>query len=211
MSSASQPEMKDCKVDMSGDDDQLVDEILNELNEDGIATEVPPETLENDLNTNLRNMQELTENNPAHMEQPTMPPMMDIEYNSPDNSGTSIKNLIKKPIIVFCISFIIFNNNLRLIVFLYNFLNNYVFLYTSILKYFWKMFVKPYYVKLKFQGKGYYLYKNTRNTITPQFGYSHRFYIYSFFLCVKFITKTTLILFGTNYSTIKSTTTNIFM
>ena len=53
-----------------------------------------------------------------------------------------------------------------------------------------------FFVKLKFKGKGYYLYKNTRNTITTQFGHSHRIYIYSFFVSVKFLSKTSVLLFG---------------
>ena len=52
------------------------------------------------------------------------------------------------------------------------------------------------FIKLKFTGKGYYIYKNLRNTVAPQFGYSHRLYIYSFFSYIKFLTKTKLILFG---------------
>jgi len=59
-------------------------------------------------------------------------------------------------------------------------------------------FSKIFFNKLKFKGKGYYIYKNTRNTITPQFGHSHRIYIYSFFLTVKFLTKTTVFLFGSS-------------
>lgn len=57
-------------------------------------------------------------------------------------------------------------------------------------------FYKPTFKKLKFRGKGYYIYKNIRNTIAPQFGYSHRLYIYSYFNHVKFIGKTKIILFG---------------
>lgn len=52
--------------------------------------------------------------------------------------------------------------------------------------------------KLKFKGKGYYIYKNSRNTITSQFGHSHRIYIYSPFISVKFLTKTTVFLFGSS-------------
>jgi ribosomal protein L6P/L9E len=52
------------------------------------------------------------------------------------------------------------------------------------------------FVKIKFRGKGYYLYKNKRNTITPQFGYSHRIYIYAYFNIVKFLTKTKILIFG---------------
>ena len=56
----------------------------------------------------------------------------------------------------------------------------------------------PLFKKVKFKGKGYYIYKNYRNTITPQFGHSHRIYIYSFFTPVKFLTKTSIIVFGIN-------------
>ena len=53
-----------------------------------------------------------------------------------------------------------------------------------------------FFIKLKFKGKGYYIYKNSRNTIAPQFGYYHRIYIYSFFNKVKFLSKTKVLLFG---------------
>jgi hypothetical protein len=57
-------------------------------------------------------------------------------------------------------------------------------------------FFRVFFNKLKFKGKGYYIYKNNRNTITPQFGYSHRLYFYSFFVSVKFLSKTTIFIFG---------------
>lgn len=56
--------------------------------------------------------------------------------------------------------------------------------------------VSFYFLKIKFRGKGYYIYKNKRNTIAPQFGYFHRVYIYSFFNFVKFLTKTKILIFG---------------
>lgn len=64
-------------------------------------------------------------------------------------------------------------------------LNSIIYLFSSFL-----------FVKIKFKGKGYYIYKNFRNTITPQFGYYHRIYIYSFFNKVKFLSKTKVLLFG---------------
>lgn len=57
-------------------------------------------------------------------------------------------------------------------------------------------FFRVFFNKLKFKGKGYYIYKNSRNTITPQFGYSHRLYFYAFFTTVKFLSKTTIFIFG---------------
>lgn len=50
--------------------------------------------------------------------------------------------------------------------------------------------------KMKFKGKGYYVYKNFRNTIAPQFGYAHRVYVYAFNISVKFLSKTSVLLFG---------------
>lgn len=58
------------------------------------------------------------------------------------------------------------------------------------------LFYAPQFLKLKFKGKGYYVYKNKRNTITPQFGYAHRLYLYSYFVSVKFLSKTSIYLFG---------------
>lgn len=58
------------------------------------------------------------------------------------------------------------------------------------------LFTSFFFIKIKFRGKGYYLYKNKRNTIAPQFGYYHRIYIYSFFNHVKFLTKTKILIFG---------------
>jgi len=76
--------------------------------------------------------------------------------------------------------------------------NNYLKLYSSTLNFFFKMLIKPLFLKIKFKGKGYYIYKNYRNTLTPQFGYSHRLYLYGFLLHIKFLSKTTLIFFGLN-------------
>mgnify|MGYP003959431397 CR=1 FL=1 len=57
-------------------------------------------------------------------------------------------------------------------------------------------FFRVFFNKLTFKGKGYYIYKNIRNTITPQFGYSHRLYFYSYFISVKFLSKTKIFIFG---------------
>ncbi len=59
-------------------------------------------------------------------------------------------------------------------------------------------FSKLFFTKLKFKGKGYYIYKTYRNTITHQFGHSHRWYIHAYFVSVKFLNKTTVFLFGSS-------------
>ena len=69
------------------------------------------------------------------------------------------------------------------------------------------LFYLPFFFKLKFKGKGYYVYKNKRNTITPQFGFSHRNYVYSASINVKFLSKTKIFLFGLSKSDIILTAT----
>jgi hypothetical protein len=71
-------------------------------------------------------------------------------------------------------------------------------------------FHKPFFLKIKFKGKGYYMYKNKRNTIAPQFGYAHRVYIYSFANSVKFLSKTKVFLFGLSQKDIFSTGYGLF-
>lgn len=57
-------------------------------------------------------------------------------------------------------------------------------------------FNRPFFMKVKFKGKGYYIFKNKRQTITPQFGHSHRLYVYAYFTSVKFLSKTHIFMFG---------------
>ena len=74
--------------------------------------------------------------------------------------------------------------------------NNFYRMYWDSLRNLFSTLNKPLFLKLKFKGKGYYIYKNRRNTITPQFGYAHRTYIYAYFVTVKFLSKTSIFLFG---------------
>jgi hypothetical protein len=53
----------------------------------------------------------------------------------------------------------------------FNNANSYLTFYNKILKSFYIFLIK----KIKFDGKGYYLYKNKRNALGLQFNYSHRF------------------------------------
>lgn len=76
------------------------------------------------------------------------------------------------------------------------YINNNYRLFLSSLDLVFSSFYKPFFKKVKFKGKGYYIYKNKRNTITPQFGYSHRLYLYSYFTSVKFLSKTSVFVFG---------------
>jgi ribosomal protein L6P/L9E len=71
-------------------------------------------------------------------------------------------------------------------------------------------FAQVFFKKIKFKGKGYYIYKNYRNTIAMQFGYSHRLRVYSYFLSIQFITKTAFLLFGINKNDILKAGFQIF-
>ena len=75
--------------------------------------------------------------------------------------------------------------------------------------FFYKLFINLFrsfsywfYTRLKIRGKGYYVYKNFRNTITHQFGHSHRRYIYAYFVFTKFLSKTVVYLAGNSKSDI---------
>lgn len=89
------------------------------------------------------------------------------------------------------------------------YINNNYRMFLSYLNLVFSAFYKPFFRKVKFKGKGYYIYKNKRNTITPQFGYSHRLYLYSYFASVKFLSKTSVFVFGLLKSDVILTTLGI--
>lgn len=74
--------------------------------------------------------------------------------------------------------------------------NNFQRLFWNNLVLLFSCFNKPLFLKIKFKGKGYYIFKDKRQTITPQFGYAHRLYLYTYFVSVKFLSKTNIFLFG---------------
>jgi len=76
------------------------------------------------------------------------------------------------------------------------YVTNYYRLYWYHLKNVFYVFHKPFFMRIKFKGKGYYIFKGKRSTITPQFGHSHRIYLYSYFISVLFLAKTRILIFG---------------
>lgn len=73
---------------------------------------------------------------------------------------------------------------------------HYIYLYLKKLQKLMYMFSQVQFVRMKFRGKGYYIYKTLRNTIAPNFGYAHRVYVFAYFISLKFLTKTSIIMFG---------------
>lgn len=107
--------------------------------------------------------------------------------------------------------FFFFNKFLNLISLKFFYNNNYFFLFFNKIKFFFYSFNLFFFKKIKFRGKGYYIYKNKRNTIALQFGYSHIKRLYFFFVNVKFLSKTSIILFGINYKNIFLTSKKLFL
>lgn len=86
---------------------------------------------------------------------------------------------------------------------------NYCRPYLHYLKTAFYIFHKPFFNRVKFKGKGYYIYKNKRSTITPQFGHSHRIFFFSYFASVVFLSKTKILIFGFLKSDVLSTSRGI--
>lgn len=78
--------------------------------------------------------------------------------------------------------------------FLYS--NAYLTFYKKILQSFYLFFIK----KIKFDGKGYYLYKNKKNTLGLQFNYSHQLNVYNFSISLINFSKRSWMFFGSNKS-----------
>jgi len=91
---------------------------------------------------------------------------------------------------------VLFDSNASVFILHTAYINNNYRLFLKQIDLVFSAFYRPYFRKIKFKGKGYYIYKNKRNTITPQFGYSHRLYLYSYFVSVRFLSKTSIFLFG---------------
>lgn len=108
-------ENSDNKPEMNGDDDNLVDAILNELNQDsdnGVENREIDEPQNNQVQNESVERASLPTNEVVinhEMKTNELPPMMDVEYDSSENSTINIVNLLKKPVIVLCVSFIVFN------------------------------------------------------------------------------------------------------
>lgn len=73
---------------------------------------------------------------------------------------------------------------------------SYISFFFKLFKNLLKSFSYWFYTRLKIRGKGYYVYKTFRNTITHQFGHSHRRYIYAYFVFTKFLSKTVVYIAG---------------
>jgi|TARA_B110000971_G_C19923066_1_gene460188 hypothetical protein len=90
---------------MVADDSLLVDEILTELNNDTRTSPGQLNTGPGGLSDNDMMM------HPVNMMEPDqeVPPTMDVEYDSDEHATNGFMKKMKKPLIVLCLSFIVFN------------------------------------------------------------------------------------------------------
>lgn len=102
--------------------------------------------------------------------------------------------------LVLPLTFLSYNYDTRLqaVTLIFNFYNNYFNLYWFFFRLVFASLSQVFFNKLKFRGKGYYVYKNRRNTIAFQFGYSHRIRIFTHFVNAKLLSKITIFFYGIN-------------
>ena len=95
---------------MEGDDSHLVDEILNELN-DGTDLQNTQTNPMNNIDPQLQMDPQMDMTQQPNLEQQVneLPPIQQIEYDSEESKFSGIFEMIKKPLIIACLSFIIFN------------------------------------------------------------------------------------------------------
>lgn len=130
-----------------------------------------------------------------------IPPMWDVFFVKHRETRDTVVLLFSK-LYKFVFSFnniiakVRYDINASSIVIYSTFINNYSSPYLVKFREVLFSFSRPDFKKVRFKGKGYYLYKNYRNTITPQFNYAHRIYFYSYFTSVKFLSKTSVFIFG---------------
>lgn len=63
----------------------------------------------------------------------------------------------------------------------------------------WSLISSKVFMKLKFRGKGYYLFRSRRNALSFRFGYSHRVYRFPGLVWYKMMSKTEVFIWGRSY------------
>lgn len=120
-----------------------------------------------------------------------------------------IKNLGSISVVLFYKNYYVLfkgNENIKLmsvllrsvILFFSKFTYKYFFLISSYLSVILKVLFIFLFSKIKFQGKGYYLYKNKRLSLGLQFNYSHKLNLYINSSLIKNFSKRSWIFFGLN-------------
>jgi len=107
-------------------------------------------------------------------------------------------------------NFIFFSSFTSVLHFRRLFTDNFFYTYWNFFKNIFFSFSKVYFKKLKFKGKGYYVYKGKRNTVATQFGFSHMTRVFGYNISLKFLTKTIILIFGINKFDILTTAKKLY-
>lgn len=91
-----------------------------------------------------------------------------------------------------------FNNKLKIFKINFFFNKNFYKIYWILFKNLIFSFNFFFFKKIRFRGKGYYIFKNFRNSLIFHFGFSHKLIQFLPSLFLKFLSKTTILVFGLN-------------
>lgn len=134
--------------------------------------------------------------------------------NSPDSGCLlyffSSTYFFLSPVCLNNLEYLFYDRQSRTLQFKKNFNNVFYNTYWTYFKLIFYSFSSLFFKKLKFKGKGYYIYRNKRNSVALQFGYSHLTRIYAFLINLKFITKTSILMFGINKNDLFVTAHSLF-
>ena len=89
------------KMDMKGDDAAMVDDILNSLR-DGSPNN-------NQMPPNMQMQQQMHPNMQMQQQMAEMPSDVEVEYDSNDSKVNKVLTMMKKPLIIIALAFILFN------------------------------------------------------------------------------------------------------
>ena len=93
------------KMDMKGDDAAMVDDILNSLRDDGSAND----QMQQQMPPNMQMQQQMPPNMQMQPSMEEIPPEVDVEYDNNDSKVNTVLSMLKKPLIVIALAFILFN------------------------------------------------------------------------------------------------------
>ena len=69
----------------------------------------------------------------------------------------------------------------------------------TVIRNWWGIATCKTYLRLRFRGKGYYLYKSKRNSLSFRFGFSHRVYRYPGAVWYRLLSKTEIFIWGHSF------------
>ena len=101
------------KMDMKGDDAAMVDDILNSLRDGGPNNNQMPPNMQmqqqQQMPPNMQMQQQMHPNMQMQQQMGEMPSDVEVEYDSNDSKVNKVLTMMKKPLIIIALAFILFN------------------------------------------------------------------------------------------------------